>query len=73
MFQIEKRTHSLSCPCTVRFPEALFEQLSQLAQNSGVSFNFLVLQICAGTFEGEGTMKTPAKQAPASFLISILS
>ena len=47
MFQIEKRTHSLSCPCTVRFPEAL----SQLAQNSGVSFNFLVLQCCKYALE----------------------
>ncbi len=51
MFQIEKRTHSLSCPCTVRFPEALFEQLSQLAQNSGVSFNFLVLKCCKYALE----------------------
>ena len=44
MFQIEKGMYGASTSRTVRFPEALFERLCQLAQENEISFNFLVLQ-----------------------------
>ena len=46
MFQIEKGMYRANIPRTVRFPEALFEYLSQLAQDNNVSFNSLVIQCC---------------------------
>ena len=46
MFQIKKGMYGASNSRTVRFPEALFERLCQLAQENGISFNFLVLQCC---------------------------
>ena len=46
LFQIDKGPYGPSRFRTIRFPEALFERLSQLAQENGISFNFLVLQCC---------------------------
>lgn len=46
MFQIEKGMYGANIARTVRFPEALFECLSQLAQDNSVSFNSLVIQCC---------------------------
>ena len=47
MFEIEKGMYRANIPRTIRFPEALFEYLSQLAQENEISFNFLVLQCCS--------------------------
>lgn len=46
LFQIHKEPYGPRRPFTIRFPEALFEKLSRLAQENGISFNFLVLQCC---------------------------
>ena len=46
MFEIQKGMCGASLPRTVRFPEELFEYLSQLAQDNSVSFNSLVIQCC---------------------------
>lgn len=46
LFQINKEPYGPRRSFTIRFPEALFERLSQLAQENGISFNFLVLQCC---------------------------
>lgn len=47
MFEIQKGMYGASTSRTVRFPEALFERLCQLAQKNEISFNFLVLQCCS--------------------------
>ena len=51
MFRIDKRLSGANISRTVRFPEKLFECLSQLAQENGISFNFLVLQCCSYALE----------------------
>lgn len=51
MFQVDKEMHGPKNPHTVRFPDALFEHLCQLAQNRGVSFNFFVLLCCKYAME----------------------
>jgi predicted HicB family RNase H-like nuclease len=46
MFKIEKELKSANIPRTIRFTEALFEELNQAASENGISFNHLVLQCC---------------------------
>ena len=46
MFEIQKGMYRANIARTVRFPEALFEYLSQLAQDKNISFNSLVIQCC---------------------------
>ena len=46
MFEIQKGMYGANTARAVRFPEALFEYLSQLAQENNVSFNSLVIQCC---------------------------
>lgn len=50
-FRIENEWKGVSRSRTVRFPEALFEQLCQLAQKNDISFNLLVLQCCKYSLE----------------------
>ena len=51
MFQIEKELKGANLPRTIRFTEVLFEKLGQTAQQSGISFNLLVLQCCRFAWE----------------------
>ncbi len=46
MFQIENELRGANLPRTIRFPEPLFEELSEIAQQNRISFNLLVLQCC---------------------------
>ena len=51
MFRIGKGLYGANISRTVRFSEKLFECLSQLAQENGISFNLLVLQCCSYALE----------------------
>lgn len=46
MFKVEKKFSNANVARTVRFTPEIFDRLSQLAIDNGVSFNFLVLQCC---------------------------
>ena len=46
MFKIDNELKNANTPRTVRFTEPLFEKLNTVAQQSGISFNLLVLQCC---------------------------
>ena len=46
MFKIEKEFKNANISRTVRFTEALFEELNQISSNNNISFNLLVLQCC---------------------------
>ena len=46
LFQIDKGPYGPSKSLTIRFPKAHFEKLTQLAQDNGIPFNFLVVQCC---------------------------
>ena len=59
MFEIDKEMYGLKSPHTVRFPDALFEHLCQLAQNRGVSFNFFVLLCCKYAMKHMGEETEP--------------
>ncbi len=46
MFKIEKELKNANIPRTIRFTEALFEELNKTAVENDISFNLLVLQCC---------------------------
>ena len=46
MFTIKKSISEANVPRTIRFTESLFEELNNVAAESSVSFNALVLQCC---------------------------
>ena len=46
MFKVNKKYSNANIGRTVRFTDELYERLSQVAQDEGVSFNFLVLECC---------------------------
>ncbi len=46
MFQIKDPFADANTPRTVRFTEALFEELNQTAAENHISFNKLVLMCC---------------------------
>lgn len=46
MFKIDKEFKSANISRTIRFTEALFEQLNKTAAENNISFNLLVLQCC---------------------------
>ena len=46
MFIIEKEFANADVARTIRFTEKLFNELSELAERNGISFNLLVLQCC---------------------------
>jgi len=51
MFRIEKELKNANIPRTVRFTEALFEELNKTASENDISFNLLVLQCCKYALE----------------------
>lgn len=51
MFHIQREGAGSNVPRTIRFTEELFETLNQVAQESHVSFNSLVLQCCQYALE----------------------
>ena len=80
MFRIEKGMYRANIPRTVRFPEALFEYLSQLAQENDISFNFLVLQCCNYALENlkkkeeieeDGNQMQKTGEKPAGFFVEL--
>ena len=46
VFKIDTRGKNANIPRTIRFTEELFERLGNIAQDKGISFNYLVLQCC---------------------------
>lgn len=44
MFKIIKLFSNANIPRTIRFTEELFDELNNVAQKNGISFNLLVLQ-----------------------------
>ena len=46
MFEIEKAQKKDSTPRTIRFSQAMFDDLQQIAADHDVSFNLLVIQCC---------------------------
>ena len=46
MFIIKNQFPNANVPRTIRFTEELFDELNEIAQRSGISFNKLVLQCC---------------------------
>ena len=46
MFEIKNNFKNANVPRTVRFTDALNEELNKLAVDNGISFNSLVLQCC---------------------------
>ena len=54
MFQIIKTFSNANVPRTIRFTEALFEELNKTAQENGISFNMLVLQCCRYALDSLG-------------------
>ena len=46
MFKVDTRGKNANIPRTIRFTEELFDRLGNIAQEKGVSFNYLVLQCC---------------------------
>lgn len=50
-FEIDSELRGTKLPRTIRFPEALFEKLSEAAQQNNVSLNRFVLQCCKFALE----------------------
>ena len=50
---LEHKFSNTSVPKTVRFTEKIDEELQRLQQETGVSFNQLVLQCCKYALESE--------------------
>ncbi len=46
MFEIDRQYANANVPRTIRFTKKLFEDLSSAAEETGISFNMLVLQCC---------------------------
>ena len=46
MFEVNNEFKNANVPRTIRFTDDLFEELSKIASENGVSFNLLVLQCC---------------------------
>lgn len=46
MFEVNNEFKNANIPRTIRFTDDLFEELSKIASENGVSFNLLVLQCC---------------------------
>lgn len=51
MFKVDNKLKTANIPRTIRFTEPMFEQLNQIAQDNGISFNHLVLQCCQYALE----------------------
>lgn len=41
-----KRGKNCNIPCTIRFPESLYEKLKDIAKSNEISFNSLIIQLC---------------------------
>lgn len=63
MFSVNNEFKSANVPRTVRFTEALFEQLNLVAEKNNISFNLLVLQCCKYALEH---MEEPETNEPAA-------
>lgn len=46
MFEVDNSLTSANIPRTIRFTENIFSELQELAFESNISFNLLVLQCC---------------------------
>ena len=46
MFIIDNQFPNANVPRTIRFTEELFDELNELVEKKGISFNKLVLQCC---------------------------
>ncbi len=51
MFEINNEFKNANIPRTIRFTEALFEDLNKIALENDISFNLLVLQCCKYAIE----------------------
>ncbi len=51
MFEIDNEFKNANVPRTIRFTDALFEELSRIASENKISFNLLVLQCCKYALE----------------------
>ena len=51
MFKIDNEMKSADIPRTIRFTEALFDELHEVSAKNGISFNLLVLQCCKYALE----------------------
>jgi len=41
-----KKGQNCNIPCTIRFPEKLFNDLKLISKENGISFNNLIIQLC---------------------------
>ena len=46
MFIVHPLRDKANIPRTIRFSSALFDRLTEIASQEGVSFNYLILQCC---------------------------
>lgn len=46
MFKIDNQFANANTARTIRFTDPIFEELSKVANDNGISFNTLVLQCC---------------------------
>ncbi len=51
MFEINNEFKNANIPRTIRFTDALFEDLNKIALENDISFNLLVLQCCKYAIE----------------------
>ncbi|CDB24181.1 putative uncharacterized protein [Clostridium sp. CAG:557] len=51
MFEVDNEFKNANVPRTIRFTEPLFDELSKIASENGISFNLLVLQCCKYAME----------------------
>lgn len=51
MFVVDNEFKNANISRTVRFTEAMFEKLNQVASDNEVSFNLLILQCCKYALE----------------------
>lgn len=51
MFEVDNEFKNANVPRTIRFTEHLFDELSKIASENGISFNLLVLQCCKYAME----------------------
>ncbi len=57
MFEVNNEFKNANVPRTIRFTDDLFEELSKIASENGVSFNLLVLQCCKYALENMNPKK----------------
>ena len=51
MFKVDNEFSNANISRTIRFTDKLFEQLNEVSDKSGISFNLLVLQCCKYALE----------------------